>query len=261
MAQTAPITEQLAGELLENLEKGETIGEMEAARKLRQAKGIPSANGRIIVEALILAARGDKEAAESQFQKYFALYHSATIGIAYCAYLFRTRKLKQYLQLTLKMVAEFPNDLDVIRKGRTMLYFSGNAADCIASSKSGANLINDDKASKEFRMIGQVWANNIEAAEKASGASSSDLKVLSETVMEVLESHKSYPVDFDYYPMSSDNSAALIAITDISDPSKVADMNFDLAMAIASKDILQDKNLTAWFECKKLSKDGNADGC
>jgi len=248
MAQTAPITEELAGELLHLLEKGETIGDMEAARKLRQAKGIPSADDRIIVEALVLAARGNRDAAESQFKKYFYLYHSADIGIAYCAYLFRTRKLKSYLQFTLQMIREFPKDLDVIRKGRTMLYFSGKAAECITSSEMGANLINDGRESEGFRMVGKSWANNIKAAQNASGASECELTVLSETVMEVLEDHQSYAVDFNYYPMLSDNSAALIAITDVADPEKVAEMNFDLAMAISDKDELQQSNLTAWFE-------------
>ena len=198
---------------------------------------------------------------QSQLKKHYSLYHSAQIGTAYCEYLFRTRQLKQYLQFSLQLVDEFPGDLDVIRKGLTMLYFSGNAAKCTASSSAGANLMNDDKDSREFRMIGQKWAKNIEAAQTAPGASLVELKVLSETVIGVLEQYKSYPVDFDYYSMSSDHSAALVAITDIADPKKVAEMNFDLAMAIASQDKLFDANLTAWFECKKIAKDGNADGC
>lgn len=261
MGKTAPITEQLATELLYTLEKGEFIGEMEAARKMRQAKGIPSPNGRIIVEGLVLAAKGNTKAAEEHFNKFLDLYHSAEIGIAFGAYLFRTRKLKQYLTLSLRLVDEFPYNFDVIQKGRSMLYFSGDAKGCRVSSESGAKLINKSESAEEFRMVGELWAKNIEAAQDASGATQSELRLLSETVMSVIEVHKSYPVDYQYYPMFNEQSAALVAITDIAEPEKIAEMNFDLAIALSEKDELQASNLTAWFECKKDNMDGVADGC
>lgn len=253
MAQTAPITTQLAGELLGILQRGETIGEMDAARKMRQVKGIESAEDRVIVQSLVIAARGDRDKAEAQFQKYLSDYQSSVIGAAYAAYLFRIRKLSAYFNLCLRLVEQFPFDPDVIQKGVPMLYFSGNATKCIEKSDTGADLMSsvNAKAAEEFRMTGHNWAKNIEAAQEASGASTPELKVLSETVMEVLEKYKSYPADYIYYPMFNDGSAALIAITDIAEPEKIADMNFDLAMALATKDELQTSNLTAWFECKK----------
>ncbi|ELY2685041.1 hypothetical protein ACP26F_14565 [Franconibacter pulveris 1160] len=254
MAQTAPITEQLASDLLDLLEKGDTLGEMEAARKMRQAKNIDSPYFRIVVQALVTAAKGDREAAETQFKKYFSDFHSAVIGIGYAAYLFRIRKLSVYMDLCLRLVSEFPFDAEVIQKCIPMLYLSGNAKECKAKAKIGAGQMNNEKLAEEFRMVGEKWAANIVAAQDASGASEAELKELSKTVMEILEQYKSYAANFYYYPMASDGTAALVAITDVVDPEKIAEMNFDLAMAIADKDELQESRLTAWFECDKSER-------
>ncbi|HDV8205667.1 hypothetical protein [Enterobacter hormaechei] len=254
MAQTASIIEHLASELLDLLEHGDTLGEMDAARKMREAKGIESPYFKIVIQALITAAKGEREAAESQFERAFSDYHSAIIGIGYAAYLFRTRKLSAYLNLCLRLVNEFPFDADVIEKCLPMLYLSGNAEQCKAKAIIRAGHINDEKAAEEVRMVGEKWAASIVAAQDASGASEAEIKELSQTVMEILEQYKSYAANFYFYPMASDGTAALVAITDVVDPKKVAEMNFDLAMALSSNDELQESNLTAWFERDKSEK-------
>ncbi len=254
MAQTASNIEHLASELLDLLERGETLGEMDAARKMREAKGIEAPYYKIVIQALITAAKGEREEAESQFERAFSDFRSAVIGIGYAAYLFRTRKLGAYLDICLRLVNEFPFDADVIEKCLPMLYLSGNAKDCKAKSVIRAGHLSDKRAAEECIMVGEKWAANIEAAQNAARASETQMRALSRTVMQVLEQHKRYAANFYFYPMTSDGTAALIAITNVSDPAMVAEMNFDLAIAISSNDELQSSNLTAWFERDKSEK-------
>ncbi|HAX9726174.1 TPA: hypothetical protein JS159_004242 [Serratia marcescens] len=238
-------TNEISRELASFIDDGRLLKPLEFRRYLREIEKIKSGGQYDYLMAMVNGANGSHAAAMEWFER--ALRHrDPVIAENYLVYLSKNFKYIDYIRESLALTQEFPGNIDICRKALKGMMFSCD----INGVKRFSCELSRMLPAREGESVMVQASKVVEQAEKFAsnaGMDNEDLTALSNILLHIAEQAKTPYSKLTYFSMAEEGANALIFHVNTDDSDLLSEMNFDLAMALASDDRFIGKKFSSWF--------------
>lgn len=252
MAAPAPKTSEILTSLTVYINSGQRMPEWELAKARREIMNIDDPVAKLMLTALHHGAAQKEEDAIDAFETAIGRYSNTAIGSNYCAYLQHIGRFEKYSEVSFRLADSF-EDPEFARVAYTVarikvdlerVHRYASKFRKYYPTERGEVVMED--ASKFIKVITDL--------SKGSGIELKYLNGLSEQCVKIADQYRKFILGTKI--ASTDGQVAIIMAISDTDADVLADMNFELAMAVAKDDALIDLPLTAWYRNEQQSAEG-----
>lgn len=236
---------EINSELTDRLSSKNYLSEMEFFRYMRTIDSLKNVGIQSYLYALLYAAYEDKAKAISFFEE------SLTYGIDiapnnYIAYLNTHGCFSEVKEVSTRLGRIIP-DKSICYTAFQCSLLSGDREGALFFYSRFNKMVDSDEAKDMANRLAEAEHLMQDFKEKV-GLSDREFQLLAETTISVMEDHGKNLDGVGYHTFPEERSYSYILMVNCSNPEKIADMNIDLAFALADKEELTGKLFSAWFK-------------
>lgn len=251
MPQPLPKYVEINDELTDRLSSDDLLSEMEFYRYIKSIEALKDKAMQNYLYAMVYAAYGIKEKAILFFEEAIL----SGIEIApnnYLAYINNVGSYTEVKELAHRLAANHVGT-QIYHTAYQSSLFSGDIEQATVYAKKYIKIADV----KESQVMASALADATKETQKFKdkvGLSDDDFQKIAETAIQVLDHHKEKISGLAYQSTHEEPSYSYVVMLKSSDPEKIAEMNIDLAFALADCDQLTDKRFSAWFKGRETSE-------
>ncbi|QDX29565.1 hypothetical protein [Dickeya poaceiphila] len=230
--------------LISHIETGSILDAFTLKRVLSDVEKIQDEPTKLMISALAYGAAAQHEKAVSFF-KEAASYRDEISAQNYLTYLGHTGHFEDYQNEAVRLGREI-NSFNLCITARNAAYADGDGELTLFFARKAISMISDDNERNEMQMDVLNKKKQLEDFIEVTSLYPSELKSLSLIASTIAKNHNALATSHDYYT-SDDGDAAIICNVLCDDAEKLANMDIDIAIALATNDSFASKNLTAWY--------------
>ncbi|CVA87215.1 hypothetical protein [Serratia marcescens] len=245
MPQPLPKFVEINDELTDRLSAGSVLSEMEFYRYIRSIEAVNDRAVQSYLYAMANAAYGQKEKAVAFFEEALS-YRVDIAPDNYLAYINDAGSFSEVKELSHRLAKSVVKK-QIFHSAYQTSIFSGNLEQASFYAKKYINIA-DVKESQEMASSLSDATKEIQKFKERSGLSDADFQMVADATIRVVETHGCKISGLSYQSIREESAHSYVVLVKSSDPEKVAEMNIDLAFALADYDQLTDKRFSAWFK-------------
>lgn len=254
MPQPLPKFVEINDELTDRLSAGSVLSEMEFYRYIRSIESVNDKAVQSYLYAMAHAAYGKKEKAVAFFEE--ALKFGVVIAPNnYLAYINDVGSFSEVKALAHRL-AETAVNKQIFHTAFQSSLFSGNL-DQATSYAEKYMKIADVKERQEMASSLSDAKKEIQKFKERSGLSDADFQMVADATIRIVDTHGCKISGLSYQSIREESAHSYVVLVKSSDPEKIAEMNIDLAFALADYDQLTDKRFSAWFKGREAEQNAS----
>ncbi|MFL9625647.1 hypothetical protein [Aeromonas jandaei] len=242
-------TSTLRATLITHLESGHQLDELTFRRLKAEIKKIPVDFEKIMLMPLLLAAYGKFEEANEQFKYGIGCYPNVHLYCDYITYLTHTINFREAYQISLQAYELFGRSygvpiLELVYKVCTH-FIDG---DTVLKVAHDLVALQPDKE-EQIMLMAKDDADTIHKFISRSDVSPDIARVMMSEAYNIAAANKAdlYQLKYMMFP----NECGLVLCLNGITPDHASDMNFELAMAFAERDMVVPQTCSIWFEANE----------
>lgn len=244
MPQPLPKYLEINDELTDRLSSNDLLSEMEFRRYIKRIEALTDIHTQNYLYAMAYAAYGKKDKAIPFFEESLR----GGVDVApdnYLAYLNSYGSFLEVQELSMRWADTLKSKNYYFTAFQSCL-FRGDIDKAGIFVDKYLTLADDEETHKIKRTF-EFTKEEVGLFKERSGLSDKEFQIVAETVIFVIVQHNERPAGLAYLGVQEEMSFSYIVILKCEDHDKIAEMNIDLAFALADYDELTDKNFSAWF--------------
>ncbi|HFQ6845271.1 MAG: hypothetical protein E6Y18_06175 [Serratia marcescens] len=244
MPQPLPKYVEINDELTDRLSADSVLSEMEFYRYIKSIESIKDKAMQNYLFAMTYAAYGEKEKAIPFFEQ--AISDGVIIAPNnYLAYINNVGTFTEVRDLSLRLAQLYVNK-QILHTAYQSCLFSGDIEQATLYAVRYINIA-EGKESQEMAKTLAEAKKEVSKFKEIVGLSDDDFKKIAGNAIHVLEHHGAKISGLAYQSIQEEHSSSYVVMVKGNDPEKIAEMNIDLAFALADCEQLTDKRFSAWF--------------
>lgn len=244
MPQPLPKYVEINDELTDRLSTDSLLSEMEFYRYFKSIDSLKDKAMQNYLFAMAYAAYGEKEKAIPFFEQ--AIRDGVTIAPNnYLAYINNVGTFSEVRELSLRMAKTYVNP-QIYHTAYQGCLFSGDLEQATIYAKKYINIAEGKESQKMANTLADA-TKEVQKFKEKVGLSDDDFKKIAVTAIQILEHHDEKISGLAYQSIQEERSSSYVVMVRSCDPEKIAEMNIDLAFALADCEQLTDKRFSAWF--------------
>jgi len=230
--------------LISYIESGEKMDSFTLKGTISKADKISDEPLRLMLIGLAYGAAQEHEKAVIYFQEGIS-YGNDMVAQNFLSYLSHTGNYEQYRNEAIKL-GRILNSVPITLLARNAAYSDGDSELSLFFARKALSMIGDEKERKKMEYEVNYKNEKLNKFQNITKLSTNDIKELSRRITEIAKKHNVIAFHQDYYT-SQDGDAAVICDVLCTDSEVIAEMDIDVAVEFVTSEILNGKNVTAWY--------------
>lgn len=249
--------EEIQIELVNFIENDEILDKFSLRRFLRVADSIGDMPTRLMIRGLAYGAAAQHDDAVDNFKRAVECHHTIA-ALNYLAYLGRTGNHRLHRDESIRIGRAFDDPRAYVR-ARNAAYADGDYELSLFFARKWLAAFGDSQPNARRMMEEEVNVrmNDLENFIEVTCLATAEITALSMLVANTAKEHGILAISHDYYTSTDKSEAALVCDVLCTDIKVLADLDIELATAIAMNETFNDKNVTAWYRGKTRDEVAN----
>lgn len=246
MTQAIPKSFELTNELIDILASDQTLTEMDFHRYIRKIENLRDFSSRHFMFALTHAAYGRVDEALEYFASAMQIAPDEIVAKNYLAFVNKNCDLFEVADLSAKLSQSF-----VVPNFYFTAYQSSLFTGRFAKARQFAELFIKVSARKEAEKMQHTIASaeyRLAEFKQLANLTDEQCELIAITAVNVMASYNQHVTSLVFNTVKEENANTYVLVIKCQDPEIIANMNMDLAFALAEHEELYDKNFSAWFQ-------------
>lgn len=246
MTQAIPKSVELTNELIDVLASDQTLPEMSFHRYVRAIENLKDFSSHDFLLALANAAYGRVDDAIEYFELAMLRAPDTTVAGNYLAFVNENRGLFEVADLSARLSEMFVVPSFYFTAYQSCLFTGQFERAC---HFAGLYIkVSDSKEAEKMQHTLSSAEHRLSEFKNLAGLSDEQYKLIAATAIHVMEDYGQHVTGLAFHSVKEEGANAYVLVIKCQDPEIIADMNMDLAFALAEHEELYDKSFSAWFQ-------------